>query len=88
VLGMMLIGYAFSLGWEFWQRHPSATTSKLALVASLMFVPIALRGGLGDTFARALFGIIPLFLAARVCRRRREVTGPLPQLGRSTVVRR
>jgi hypothetical protein len=35
-----------------------------------MFVPILLRGAIGDTLARALFGIVPLLVAVRVCIRR------------------
>ncbi len=74
MLGMLLVGYAFRVPWEYWRRYPRATTSKLMLVVSLMFVPITLRGGLGETLAAALFGIVPLVVAARICRRR--LAGP------------
>jgi hypothetical protein len=70
-LGMVLVGYALRIGWEYWRREPSAITSKLVLVALLMFVPITLRGGVGDTIARMFFGIAPLLLAARFCRTKR-----------------
>jgi hypothetical protein len=87
VLGLMLIGYAFRLGWEYWRRYPSTTTAKLMLVATLMFVPITLRGGVGDTMARALFGIVPLLVAARICRREARMPQPTRQLPRSAVLR-
>src|SRR5437588_4968723 len=58
-LGMLLIGYAFRIPWEYWRRYPSADTSRLVLAASLMFIPITLRGGLGETLAWALFGLVP-----------------------------
>ncbi len=73
ILGMLLIGYAFRVPWEYWRRYPRATTSKLTLVVFLMFVPITLRGGFGETLAFALFGIVPLVVAARLCRRRLAV---------------
>ena len=71
--GMALVGYAFRIPWEYWRRSPDAITSQLVLTASLMFIPILLRGGVGDTIARALFGFGPLVLAARICRRRAGV---------------
>jgi hypothetical protein len=37
-----------------------------------MFIPILLRGAIGETLANALFGIGPLLLAARFCQRRRS----------------
>jgi hypothetical protein len=70
MLGMLLIGYTFRVPWEYWRRYPKATTAKLMLVVFLMFVPITLRGGLGETLAFALFGIVPLVVAARLCRGR------------------
>jgi hypothetical protein len=69
ILGMLLVGCAFRIPWEYFRRSP-ATTSKLMLVAALMFVPITLRGGLGETLSFALFSIVPLIIAARSCRRR------------------
>lgn len=87
-LGMMLVGYVLRLGWEYWRREPSAIPSKLILVAVLMFVPITLRGGVGDTIARVFFGIIPILLAVRFCRNRAGVAYPSlqrndPAIGRS-----
>lgn len=81
VLGMMLVGYLFRLGWEYWRRQPFAIASKLILVASLMFVPITLRGGIGDTIARALFGIAPLLIGALICQRRTTMARPTWELG-------
>jgi hypothetical protein len=70
ILGMALLGGLLRLPWEYWRRAPSSGSSQVLLIASLMFVPIGLRGGLGDTLARLLFGIVPLIVAARVCTRR------------------
>ena len=77
-LGMMLVGSVFRIGWEYWRRQPFEITSKLVLVVTLMFVPITLRGGVGDTVARVLFGVVPLILAARICR---GVAGPSHSAG-------
>lgn len=69
IVGMLLVGWAFRLPWEYWRRFPTDSSSQLLLAAFLMFIPIALRGGVGDTLARALFGIAPLLLASRICQR-------------------
>jgi hypothetical protein len=69
LLGMLLVGWVFRLPWEYWRRFPADSGSQLFLAASLMFIPILLRGGVGDTLARALFGIVPLFLAVHLCRK-------------------
>ena len=68
VLGMLLVGWSFRLPWEYWRRFSAESGPQLFLAASLMFVPILLRGAVGDTLARALFGIVPLLLAVRLCR--------------------
>ena len=79
ILGMLLVGWLFRLPWAYWQRLPTDSGSQLLLAASLMFIPILLRGGVGDTLARALFGIVPLLLAIHLCRkpsRRQAATQP------------
>jgi hypothetical protein len=68
-LGMLALGIAVRVPWEYWRRLRGNGIAQLMLTASLMFVPIVLRGGLGETFARALFGLVPLLIAARVCTR-------------------
>jgi hypothetical protein len=68
VIGMFFVGLAFRLPWEYWRRFPTATGPKLIFASSLMFIPIALRGGLGETVVWAFFGFVPLLVAARLNR--------------------
>jgi hypothetical protein len=65
-LGMMALGLAFRLPWEYAKRYAHSTYAQLLLTASLMFIPILLRGSLSDTLARALFMLVPLFVAFRL----------------------
>lgn len=66
-LGMVLFGALFRLPWEYLRRAPAAPAPQLILTVSLMFIPILLRGTIGDSTARALFGFVPLLIAMRVC---------------------
>ena len=80
MLGMLLVGWVFRLPWEYWRRFPAESGSHLFLAASLMFIPILLRGGVGDTLSRALFGIVPLLLAIHLCQKplRTTISAQLP----------
>jgi hypothetical protein len=69
-IGMALAGFLFRIPWAYWRRARESSAAQLLLAAFLMFVPILLRGAIGDTLARALFGIVPLLVAVRVCIRR------------------
>lgn len=77
IVGMVLVGYLFRIPWEYWGLHPAASVSQLFLTGSLMFIPILLRGAVGDTFARALFGLVPLLIATRICRNHERTVDPL-----------
>jgi hypothetical protein len=78
IVGMVLVGYVFRVPWEYWRLYPSESVSQLFLTASLMFIPILLRGSVGDTFARALFGLGPLLVASRLCRLADASPSPIP----------
>jgi hypothetical protein len=67
IIGMLAAGVLFRVPWEYARRFPSRGPPQLFLVISLMFIPILLRGGIGDTMARALFALVPILLAARLC---------------------
>jgi hypothetical protein len=69
--GMMLIGAAMRVPWEYFRRFRNSGTAQLLLASFLMFVPIMLRGGIGETLAMALFTFAPLLVAARFCQRPR-----------------
>lgn len=66
VLGMVLVGWLLRLSWEYVMRFPGDLAAALLLSSGLMFIPILLRGGVGDTLARALFGFGPLLVALRL----------------------
>jgi hypothetical protein len=72
LIGMLLVGLAFRIPWEYFQRNQGATGAKLVLASSLMFVPIALRGGVGETLVWVFFGFVPLLIAGRLNRNRIE----------------
>jgi hypothetical protein len=82
IVGMVLVGYAFRIPWEYWRRCADTSASQLLLTASLMFIPILLRGGVGDTLARLLYGVGPLVLAAHICGRRSTATEAAPSVFR------
>lgn len=66
--GMMLCGFLLRAAWERWRISKSSSgIEQLYLATLVMFVPILLRGSVGDTAARAFFGLVPIALAARWC---------------------
>lgn len=68
-VGMVLLGFLLRLPWEYLLRFPGSSAAQLVLTMTLMFIPMLLRGGISDTIARALFGIVPILIALKVCRR-------------------
>lgn len=70
--GMVLLGFLLRVPWEYLQRFPGSSAAQLVLTMTLMFIPMLLRGGISDTIARALFGIVPILIALKVCRRPAE----------------
>jgi hypothetical protein len=80
MLGMGLVGWMFRLPWEYWRRFPAESGSQLFLAASLMFIPILLRGGVGDTLSRVLFGVVPLFIAVHLCQKPHWTTATIRPL--------
>jgi hypothetical protein len=71
--GMLAVGWLFRLPWEYLRRFRHSSTAQLMLAACMMFIPILLRGAIGETLANALFGLGPLFVAARMCQQRAGV---------------
>lgn len=69
IAGMFLIGGLFRVPWEYFRRFRTSGTAQIFITAFLMFIPILLRGAIGETLALALFGLGPLVLAARLCQR-------------------
>lgn len=67
--GMALLGFLLRIPWEYLRRFPRSSAAQLVLTMTLMFIPMILRGGISDTIARALFGIVPILIALKVCRR-------------------
>lgn len=68
-LGMVFVGFLLRIPWEYLKRFPDESGAQLAVTMTLMFIPMLFRGGISDTIARALFGMVPLLLAFRFCRR-------------------
>lgn len=68
--GMFLIGGLFRVPWEYFRRFRSSGTAQIFITSFLMFIPILLRGAIGETLALALFGLGPLVLAARLCQKK------------------
>jgi hypothetical protein len=67
MIGMAALGALLRLPWEYARRFPGRGPPQLLLAVSLMFIPILLRGGIGDTIARALFALVPILIAGRIC---------------------
>lgn len=88
LLGMLFVGWALRLPWEYWRRFPTDSSAQLFLAAFLMFIPILLRGGVGDTLARALFAIAPLLLAVRICGKRLRTTSSMLPPANATLLAR
>jgi hypothetical protein len=65
--GMMLIGALMRVPWEYFRRFRSSPTAHLLLASFLMFIPILLRGAIGETLSMALFTFVPLLVAVRFC---------------------
>jgi hypothetical protein len=66
-VGMLLIGAVVRVPWEFYRANPRAAHAQLLFAASLVYIPILLRGGLGDTLARLFFGLLPLLIIVKLC---------------------
>lgn len=65
--GMLLLGWLFRLPWEYMRRFPGSALPRMLATVTLMFVPIALRGGIEETIVIAFFGFVPLLAAVRIC---------------------
>lgn len=70
LVGMFVTGWLLRLPWEYFRRFRRSATAQLLLTACTMFIPILLRGAIGETLANALFALVPLAAAARICQRR------------------
>jgi hypothetical protein len=71
--GMALSGFLLRLPWERLRSLRTSSVNQLCLAAFLMFIPILLRGAIGDTAARAFFGFVPLLVALRFCTQKAPV---------------
>jgi hypothetical protein len=76
VIGMLLFGILLRVPWEYLRLYPASSTPQLFLCATLMFIPILLRGSLSDTMAHLFFTVAPFWIGVRVCRRPYAVSGP------------
>lgn len=71
--GMIVIGALMRVPWEYFRRFRRSPTAQLLLASFLMFIPILLRGAIGETLAMGLFAFAPLLIAARFCQRQERV---------------
>lgn len=67
-LGVMLVLYIFGYWarkvWCYYQQNPDDPRSVGLVSLSLGFIPVALRGAVGDTLSRMLFILVPFFVVS------------------------